>query len=489
MTDLTNGNGRNGHPPHADEKVYTYRDEQGEPLFEVVRQGQGARKKIWQRLPGRKTGGIDDARRVLYRLPELLKTDPDATVLIVEGEKDAENLWGQHLPATTNPHGACRWRDEYSEWLRDHLPGRRFVIVPDNDDEGRKHEAAVRLSLKKAGIAAAVLNLDGLPEKGDVSDWLALAGNTVEQFAALAAEAVADVGAAKLRDDTVARRWAAQERDRFMFLNGGQWWRYEGICWRYAGGDVAETEMIRFLRSLRKEYPDQDVTPKRAKDALSLARADLGPIMPDALNPRKDWIPLANGVYDVGTGELLPHDPAHRITSYRAYAFDPAAVCPRWLKFLCETVITEEGRPCADWIGAIQEWFGYCLIADPNRAQTAMVWVGEGGNGKGVATRVLEGLVGEGNHLAVPIEQLPDPYYRAALLGKLVGFVNEPDRQAMRKGGQVVKAITGGDEIDGRKPLREGVPLPRHHAPARLVQQAAGDGRHDLGLLPPPGAD
>lgn len=256
----------------------------------------------------------------------------------------------------------------------------------------------------------------------------------------------------KLKDDTMAQKWAEKKKKVFMFVDGGQWWRWQQSHWRYCGSDIAETEAIKFLRGLRKTFPDIDVTPTRAANILSLSRADLGPVLQDELNPRKDWIPLRNGIFDVEKGTSAPHAAAHRNTYCLDYPYDQAATCPRWTQFLGEVLIDREGLPCAEWIGAVQEWFGYCLIADPNRAQAAMVWVGEGGNGKGVATRVLEKLVGAGQHLAIAVEQLHEPYHRAALVGKLVGFVNEPSRRALEKNGDTVKAITGGDLISARNP-------------------------------------
>ena len=104
-----------------------------------------------------------------------------------------------------------------------------------------------------------------------------------------------------------------------------------------------------------------------------------------------------------------------------------------------------------EWVDAMQLWFGYCLVPD-NRLQTAMFWTGQGGNGKGVASRVLEQLVGTSSTIAVPVAQLHEEYHRAALRGKLVGFVNEPDANDMNRNGNHFKAISGGDQIQARNP-------------------------------------
>ena len=103
----------------------------------------------------------------LNRLPELLASAP-RRVFVVEGEKDADRLLALDLIATTNAGGASKWDSALSQVLR----GRHIIIVPDNDEAGRCHAATVASSL--LGIAASIrlLELTGLPPKGDVSDWL-----------------------------------------------------------------------------------------------------------------------------------------------------------------------------------------------------------------------------------------------------------------------------------------------------------------------------
>jgi hypothetical protein len=117
---------------------------------------------------------------VLYRLPLLVARAEDV-VFVVEGEKDADNLAALDLLATTSPMGAGKWRASYSETLR----GRHVVILPDNDDTGRKHAQQVAAALQGVAGSVKVLDLADLPEKGDATDWLA-AGHTAAELLALA---------------------------------------------------------------------------------------------------------------------------------------------------------------------------------------------------------------------------------------------------------------------------------------------------------------
>lgn len=160
--------------------TYDYKDETGTLLFQAVRSEP---KRFFQRRPNGAgwTNNLEGVRRVLYRLPELLKADISLPVFIVEGEKDVDNLRSRiGVIATCNPAGAGKWKNEYCEFLK----GRRCVILPDNDDVGEQHANTVARSLLNHADSVSVLHLPGLPEKGDVSDWLT-SGNTLEDLNAL----------------------------------------------------------------------------------------------------------------------------------------------------------------------------------------------------------------------------------------------------------------------------------------------------------------
>lgn len=109
---------------------------------------------------------------VPYRLPELLGAIHD-TVFIVEGEKDANRLARHGFIATTAPGGAGKWRPELTQWFR----GKDVLILADNDEPGRRHAIQVAESLFGVAAGVRIVDLPGLPAKGDVSDWLDAGGD------------------------------------------------------------------------------------------------------------------------------------------------------------------------------------------------------------------------------------------------------------------------------------------------------------------------
>jgi RecA-family ATPase len=181
---------------------YDYQDESGKLLSQaerVERQNHdgsfvlvenGKRQKTFrQRRPDPERPGwiwnVTGVRVVPYHLPELLEAVGNGqTVLIAEGEAKVDRLFEWGLPATCNAGGAEKWNEAHAAFLN----GADVVILPDNDAPGGRHAEAVAASLQSIAARVRVLELPGLPPKGDIVDW-ADAGGTREQLDTLIEEA------------------------------------------------------------------------------------------------------------------------------------------------------------------------------------------------------------------------------------------------------------------------------------------------------------
>jgi predicted P-loop ATPase len=165
--------------------TYDYKDENGKLLFQVCRFEP---KEFRQRRPdgiGGWVWNLRNTRRVPYRLTELVapgqkRNGSPPRVYVCEGEKDADRLVSWGLTATTNPGGAGKWRKEYAC----HFTGFDVVILGHNDEPGRAHVSKVAESLAPVAAAVRIPQLDGLPDKGDISDWIN-AGGTQSDLEAL----------------------------------------------------------------------------------------------------------------------------------------------------------------------------------------------------------------------------------------------------------------------------------------------------------------
>jgi hypothetical protein len=116
---------------------YDYTDEAGNLLFQVVRfEPKDFRQRVRDET---KMSGwswtVKGVRQVPYRLPDVIEAiASEQLVVIVEGEKDVDNLWQIGIAATTNAGGVGKWADS----LNVHFRGAEVVILNDNDQAGRE---------------------------------------------------------------------------------------------------------------------------------------------------------------------------------------------------------------------------------------------------------------------------------------------------------------------------------------------------------------
>ena len=167
--------------------TYDYQAGDGRVLYRVAR--FDPKGFLPQHINGSGTWepGYASDERVLYRLPEQLAA-PGQVLFVPEGEKDVDRLHGLGLLSTTNCGGAELWQRHAMEYAEAFRGRSRVVILPDNDPPGRKWADQVAASALSVGCPAFLMELDGLPERGDVSDWLD-AGHTVDELKARVASA------------------------------------------------------------------------------------------------------------------------------------------------------------------------------------------------------------------------------------------------------------------------------------------------------------
>jgi hypothetical protein len=153
--------------------TYTYSVTDGIPVARKLRfqPGRNGTKKdfTWQRFEdGGWVDGLAGQKTPLYRNCAILN---EQTVVYVEGEKaaDAGALLGL---ATTTAGGVNCFRPDHAEALS----AKHVVILPDNDPAGREHAQRVAAMLAGKATSVRIVELSGLPDKGDLYDYIERGG-------------------------------------------------------------------------------------------------------------------------------------------------------------------------------------------------------------------------------------------------------------------------------------------------------------------------
>jgi putative DNA primase/helicase len=482
-------------------KTYDYRDAQGNLAFQVCRMipksfrqrrpdGQGGwvwgltaddyyrhpGKKDWFRVNRTPPSGAEvkhfpECPPILYRLDELLRADPATPVFICEGEADADALAALGLVATTCPMGAGKWRKKFNQYFQ----GKRVIILADNDDPGRAHAQDVARNLHGVAASIKVVELPDLPDKGDVSDWLA-AGGTVEQLQILvdataewkprsqdAAPAPTIDRGLRLTDWGNAERLVDLHGQDLRYCHPWKKW----LVWdgrRWATDDTAEVER-RAKDVVRTIYREAAVTQdqklrealghhalkseseaKRKAMVVSAWSEPTMPILSEHLD-RNPWLlNVLNGTIDLRTGKLRPHSRSDFITKLAPVHFDPKAECPLWWKFL-ERILPPEV------IEFVQKAAGYSATG-LTMEQVFFLLYGLGDNGKTVLLETIGGILGDYTKQTDPETFMLKKYSSipndvAALRG--ARFVKSVETSGGRRMSEArIKQMTGEDTVPAR---------------------------------------
>lgn len=149
-----------------------------------------------------------------------------------------------------------------------------------------------------------------------------------------------------------------------------------------------------------------------------------------------------NGTLELDTGVFREHRETDYSSFMQSYNYDPAAKCPRWVKFINECTDDDPKRE-----DALQTIMGYVMVPDC-RYQLMFLLMGKGGNGKSVYLDVMKELFGADNCTTVDPEQMNDNFQRILLRDSLVNYASEISGD-MSKTVKWVKSIACGEQING----------------------------------------
>jgi putative DNA primase/helicase len=232
----------------------------------------------------------------------------------------------------------------------------------------------------------------------------------------------------------VAQEVAAIVMDEGHYITN----RANDLVYRYAGG-VYRPDGEPFIRARTQELLGDQTRTHYVNEVVNFVRRATY-VGPEEFNtPPPHLINLANGIYDLSRGKLMPHTPDLIFVNQVPIRYRPRAKCPRIERFLHEVM------PAADVQNFI-EWAGYCLYRR-YPYHKALLLVGDGANGKTTALNLLRRFLGEENVSSVTLQELStDRFAGADLFGKLANIAGDLPYKELQNTARF-KSLTGEDRL------------------------------------------
>jgi putative DNA primase/helicase len=491
--------GRNGNSEYAgilfpyllpgQDQVREYRLRRDRPDLEYDASGQLKEKARYLSPPGR--------GNLLYFVPgtpaEWLG-DTSIPVALTEGEKktlalcrfawhDSDSprfmpvglsgVWGWRgvIGKADGPNGGrCDVKGAIPDLNRINWAKRRVLIVFDVNVRTDDSVAAARVMLSKElaarGAEVSWVELPQVAGVNGVDDLLAAQGpdtvlplffDHVRPFVEIFK--TTDYGnAERLTNRHGAEIRYCQPWKKWLCWNGKQWTPDDtGEVVRLAKATVRS--IYREASEINEDEP-RKVVVKWARESeradriaamIKLAQSEPGvPVLPKELDSDRWLLNCLNGSVDLHAGKLLPHRREHLITKLAPVEYDPAARCPRWLRFLDEIF-----EPHPDIVDFIQRAVGYSLTGDTREECLFLLW-GTGRNGKGAFIKTVAAALGDYAGTAdfsafVQRHSVNGPRDDIAnMMGKRFVSAQE-SREGAALAESLIKWLTGRDRIRARR--------------------------------------
>jgi len=398
----------------------------------------------------------------------------DGTWAVVEGELDALALLAAGVPAVavggTSGVGAAT--------LQGVLPDERAALLYDSDEAGKK--GAEKLG-RKLGIpwstmpgsdpadVLKILGLDELRETARATISSAMTAEARREEIEATEESLVDL----CTEQGTARAFVAWANGRILFLNDRDRWAiFTGKRWeaqpKRAPDIVALFE--EFFDTFNERVADLEAAGlegdaelveewrlKLRKHAVARAVDDYAKADQRVQSSMADFdqhdmlLNCTNGTVDLHTGELVPHDPAHRLMQMTGCAYRKGARSKLWddivRKVMCDRTHLAH---------YLRRALGYTITG---RAGEECFWFhygAKGRNGKGTFFATVQAALGDYQQSADartfirkkfassgPTEDI------AELAGKRAIFVSEWDR-GQQLDEALIKNLTGQDIVRAR---------------------------------------
>jgi putative DNA primase/helicase len=246
----------------------------------------------------------------------------------------------------------------------------------------------------------------------------------------------------------------------WRYGSDGRWYHYDGRCWRADDTAAIKHQARLVCRETSAKVIGQGGTVGVARGVSSaksiraveeIARSDLRVATPMEHFDMDPWsLNTPDGLVNLRTGELLPHDRERLCTRMAGASPDPSVKPKQWLLFIDQ--ISDGNKPYAEYL---QRLVGYSLVGVVDEECFVFIY-GPGNTGKSKfieAVRLIHGDYGFSADMQsfVAIRGDRNGYDLASFVGRRLITAAETE-EGRRWDQQRLKECTGRDRLTARNP-------------------------------------
>ena len=269
-------------------------------------------------------------------------------------------------------------------------------------------------------------------------------------------------------DSEIVQAIKDKYEDRILYNPALGFYIFNGIVWESVDDKIIDNLISNELGQKFKKG-------NRLKPLRHLLECEDNILNPNIEFNKNDVVVFRNGTLYLNNGDYYfkeEHNPSDKMTFYSDFDYDPnAKVALEWQKFLSSSLepvkglvdsnfnnslgdteeIRKQNAILADKKRMLQEFTGYVLFGQyDTNLQNCLILLGNGSNGKTTFLNIIRKLFSDKAVTDVAIENLKDPVHAISLSESFLN-ISEEEKSSLYGSEKIIKRITAGDPITGRK--------------------------------------
>lgn len=207
----------------------------------------------------------------------------------------------------------------------------------------------------------------------------------------------------------------------------------------YTGTHYEEYGSLEVLQKTIRDHIEKEQQSTRLINEI-VAQMRIEGVITD--NSDKKYITVNNGLLELKTGQLIPHDP-NIFTTYKIDCNYDISWKNKYNGSNIDKYFKSTFQNNQDLIDIAIEIMGASLLPNPHDFKKQVILLGEGSNGKSIYINLIKALHGN-NVSAIPMKEMEERFTNSALVGHSVNIDDDASGTRLDETANVKKLATGG---------------------------------------------